>query len=176
MELKPIEAYSINKDNFRVISEFYPILLQKLNKESNGEVVFYFEGAYDIFPIFLDDILNKIMNCDILIHYKKIEFPYIYFEKSSFVLLDREIEKLNKVIFYMNNIPSLSLKIIGHADKTGEDRLNIDLSCKRAIEVEKFLIKNGISANRLKVECFSSFRANSDNPVENRKVEFKFLF
>ncbi len=50
-----------------------------------------------------------------------------------------------------------------------------DLSALRAISVVKELIKNQVDPATLKVAAFASYRPKSDNPLENRRVELKFI-
>ena len=50
-----------------------------------------------------------------------------------------------------------------------------DLSALRSIAVVKELIKNQVDPATLKVSAFASYRPKSDNPLENRRVELKFV-
>jgi chemotaxis protein MotB len=50
-----------------------------------------------------------------------------------------------------------------------------DLSALRSISVVKELIKNRIDPATLKVSAFGSYRPKSDNPLENRRVELRFV-
>jgi outer membrane protein OmpA-like peptidoglycan-associated protein len=68
------------------------------------------------------------------------------------------------------------LKIEGHTDSEGGDKLNVALSKKRAKIVENYLIKEGISKDRLSTNGFGEEKPITNNNTEqgrakNRRVE-----
>jgi outer membrane protein OmpA-like peptidoglycan-associated protein len=88
----------------------------------------------------------------------------------TFAILDRGVEVLKKYSKY-------SILIEGHTDSTGNEDYNVKLSKKRAEAVGEYLIKNGISAERLSYEGFGSRYPvdTNDTPegrAKNRRVEF----
>lgn len=68
--------------------------------------------------------------------------------------------------------PSLKIKILGHADKTGSEDKNIALSKQRAENIKKQLLDNKtIASNIVSVKWFGSSNPVSENNEENRRVE-----
>lgn len=68
--------------------------------------------------------------------------------------------------------PTLKIKILGHADKTGSEDKNIALSKQRAENVKKYLLDNpSISNNIVSVKWFGSSKPLSEDNDENRRVE-----
>lgn len=68
--------------------------------------------------------------------------------------------------------PTLKIKILGHADKTGDEAKNIALSKQRAENIKKQLVDNKTIANNIvSVKWYGSSKPLSENNDENRRVE-----
>jgi len=73
-----------------------------------------------------------------------------------------------------------SVAIEGHTDSTGDESYNLELSKKRAESVGQYLIKQGISAQRLSYEGYGSKYPVDTNETKegrrrNRRVEFLLI-
>jgi OmpA-OmpF porin, OOP family len=74
--------------------------------------------------------------------------------------------------------PTMKIKIIGHTDADGDDKLNMDLSRRRAIAVKNFLVQEyGIAADNLETDGKGeSIPIDKNTTLEgkanNRRVEF----
>lgn len=76
--------------------------------------------------------------------------------------------------------PTVTLRIEGHADERGSDEYNLALSNRRAGEAKRFLVQQGIEANRLENVGFGE-----EQPLEtghderawsmNRRAEFRII-
>ncbi|MEM9538485.1 MAG: OmpA family protein [Cyanobacteria bacterium P01_E01_bin.42] len=74
----------------------------------------------------------------------------IYFEETSSRLTSQEISNtLVPIQRFLNEHPELRLKIIGHADPTGQSEDNRVLSTERAMVVRRELERRGIDPERL---------------------------
>ncbi|CAN5576621.1 hypothetical protein BH10BAC3_BH10BAC3_13380 [soil metagenome] len=70
----------------------------------------------------------------------------------------------------------LKIGVYGHTDNSGSDAVNIPLSEKRADAVKAYLLKKGLSPNRVEAKGFGSTKPIADNNNEagkskNRRVE-----
>lgn len=66
--------------------------------------------------------------------------------------------------------------VAGHTDSTGDTRINLELSCARALAVRRYLGSQGVPAQRLTAYGFGSSRLADDrNPAAdaNRRVEIR---
>lgn len=87
-------------------------------------------------------------------------------------LLDRVAQVLSEP-----GAASARFAIAGHADATGTDRVNLELSCARAIAVRGYLVKQG----RVAPERLTAYGFGSNHPLEpgvkdsaaNRRVEVR---
>ncbi|MBA2484071.1 MAG: OmpA family protein [Nitrosomonas sp.] len=79
----------------------------------------------------------------------------------------------------MNN-PNAMVKIVGHTDNSGSDRINNPLSVNRAASTRDYLVARGIPINRISIDGRGSYEpvASNDTPsnrTRNRRVEI-FVF
>ena len=71
--------------------------------------------------------------------------------------------------------PTAALTLAGHADATGTEEYNLELSQHRAEEVRKFFLAHGVSESQVTVEWFGETQLVVDTPQRepaNRRVEF----
>ena len=66
------------------------------------------------------------------------------FANNSISLGDKQKNALKLVAILLNSHPNARVMVIGHADRTGSEHLNQDLSLQRAQKVNDFLSANGV--------------------------------
>lgn len=101
------------------------------------------------------------------------EFDQAYLKKESLNILDGMIKAMK-----MNR--GLKLEVRGHTDSVGERRYNMKLSERRSDAVVEYMVKNGISPERLKSAGLGPDRPIADNKTaegrkKNRRTEFFVL-
>ena len=111
----------------------------------------------------------------------KILTPEFNFSPVEFAFdsksLGKEIEKIKKVIVWMQKNKSMSIELHGFTDNIGPEEYNNYLSLLRAKSVSDFMVGEGIKSSRLKVKGFgekSPIAPNSsrEGRARNRRVEF----
>lgn len=110
-------------------------------------------------------------------HYK---IPTIYFPHASKELTKESIKKLDELAVFMQKFKNLKLELNGFTDNTGSNAFNIRLSNLRAEAVQAYLIKKGISSNRLVTHYFGAMKPADSNKTEegkmlNRRTEIQIL-
>jgi outer membrane protein OmpA-like peptidoglycan-associated protein len=100
-----------------------------------------------------------------------------YFVINTAKLVDAKIakSKFDPVLDLLAKYPKLQLEIQGNTDVTGNDKVNMPLSQKRANAVLKAFTDKGISADRLTTVANGSSKPKADNKTkagrkENRNV------
>ena len=112
----------------------------------------------------------------------------VYFDVTLASIDRMFIEGLNKMVTLLKENPEIKIELHGHTDKMEfssikkdpENELLINLGARRADKVESYLIKNGISADRLSTMNHDASQPASASYSElslakNRRVEFKIV-
>ncbi len=76
--------------------------------------------------------------------------------------------------------PSLVIEISGHTDNTGTTEINMKLSQDRADAVRNYLIRKGISAERVTAKGYGDTEPVADNSTDegkakNRRTEVRII-
>lgn len=111
---------------------------------------------------------------------EKIVLNNIFYDFDKFNLRPESQEELNRLIKLMKDIPTLVIEISSHTDIIGSAEYNMKLSQDRAQSVVDYLIKNGISKDRLVAQGYGATQPVASNETDegrqlNRRTEFKIL-
>ena len=104
----------------------------------------------------------------------------IFFDFDEATLKPESRTELGYLIEMLKKNPKFRIEIDGFTDSIGTAAYNLRLSQGRAEAVRKYLITNGIAANRLKAKGFGDSRplAVNENVIgrrQNRRTEFRFI-
>ena len=86
-------------------------------------------------------------------------------------------QQLNELVGYLEHHPDLNVYLYGHTDSKGSQEYNDNLSDQRAVTVANFLVKLGLSSDRISWKGYGFKKPVVDNQKEdlrfkNRRVEF----
>lgn len=100
----------------------------------------------------------------------------IQFKTGSARLTQGSYAILNDIAKLMSKITEANLEVQGHTDNLGSETKNLDLSEARAQAVVDYLVKKGISSDRLRAVGYGSEIPIADNDnaagrAQNRRVE-----
>ncbi len=107
--------------------------------------------------------------------FSDISFTDIYFANNKWDLPSIIPNSLIKLFQYLSENSTVKIIIEGHSDETGKAKSNIILSEKRALSVKKYLIQQGISADRMQIKGFGHLKPKSKELAGNRRIEVKQL-
>jgi len=104
----------------------------------------------------------------------------IHFNFDKWYLKKESLDILEKIVIIMKRNNQLELEVRGHTDSTGDKSYNQQLSEKRADAVIEYMVKNGISPERLKAVGLGESKPIVSNKTlegrrKNRRTEFFFL-
>jgi outer membrane protein OmpA-like peptidoglycan-associated protein len=110
----------------------------------------------------------------------KFVLSNVFFEVHKATLKPGSIKELRSAVRLLRENPNLKIEITGHTDSTGSRKYNFYFSKKRAEVVHNFLIKHGISPQRLKIRGAGPTEPIATNKTKagrakNRRVEFKVI-
>jgi OmpA-OmpF porin, OOP family len=118
--------------------------------------------------------------CPPVVEQETIIFRNILFDFDKADLKPASFPILDEVVEYLKNKPGVRMEIQGHTDGIGTAEYNMRLSGGRANSVKKYLVKNGISTDRLETKGFGLTKPiapndTAQNRARNRRVEFRPL-
>lgn len=105
----------------------------------------------------------------------------IYFNYNKITLKKESFPELNKLVKMMKQNQNLNIEIAGHTDSDGSKQYNKSLSQGRCESVMKYLVKNGISSDRIKAVGYGEDKPLASNDDEhegkeiNRRIEFEVI-
>ena len=110
----------------------------------------------------------------------------IYFSLNKSDIKDEATLVLNENIKTLQKNPKVAILIYGFSDATGSLAYNLDLSQKRALQVKKYLISNGVDPKQIKKatgkgsqflvnNCHTASDCDEITHGKNRRVEFVLL-
>ncbi len=109
------------------------------------------------------------------------EFETPHFEQNKTNIHPAAAKALDHDGMILKDNPELRVELGGHADSTGSEKVNLQISEKRALSVKKYLEdKFNIVAGRLVVKAYGSSKPIADNSTpegraKNRRVEFRVI-
>jgi outer membrane protein OmpA-like peptidoglycan-associated protein len=104
----------------------------------------------------------------------------VFFQVDSAQLRPEGVHALTQLASFLNAHPDRALTIEGHADSTGTDQYNQQLSERRAASVQSFLARSGVNPSRLVAQGFGerfpvASNATTQGRAMNRRVEMLVL-
>jgi OmpA-OmpF porin, OOP family len=110
----------------------------------------------------------------------KVEMNNIFFEFGKAELKPESFPELNRIATFFKSNTKIVSEISGHTDNVGSDEVNNKLSQERADVVRKYLLTQGVPAEKLTAKGYGKNKpkvANDtpENQAINRRVEFEIL-
>jgi hypothetical protein len=127
---------------------------------------FMFEGIHTASkPYIKKIILNQAIVGE------KMQLSNVFYEIDSWQLKKESMTELDNLADLLSENKNLVMEIGGYTDSTGSEQYNLALSEKRALSVVNYLIKKGISSDRLKYKGYGNNSPLGDNvTIEGRKL------
>ncbi|MFN5635590.1 MAG: OmpA family protein [Flavobacteriia bacterium] len=130
-----------------------------------------FPEKMDLFPYFGDELSQS--PCVLKENIDNVEF---YYNKALF--LPKSQTSLEKIFSFLNKNRDYEACFIGHTSDEGDAAYNLKLSIERAKAIYSYLVKKGISKDRLTYEgrgLSEPLYSNTTelNKAKNRRVEIK---
>jgi len=83
-----------------------------------------------------------------------VKFSPVYFAFDSYVLPPSEVSKVEQVAQHLKQNASHVLVVEGNCDERGSNEYNMSLGENRALAVREYLVKLGISADRIQTRSY----------------------
>lgn len=111
---------------------------------------------------------------------RRMVLKNVFFDVDSYKLKETSFVELNRLFSFLKNNKTIKGEIGGHTDNTGNEADNVILSQNRAKSVYDYLIKKGISSNRISYKGYGWSvpivkNDTEENKAKNRRTEFKIM-
>jgi flagellar motor protein MotB len=127
---------------------------------------FMFEGIHTVSEPYIKRIVLNPARVG-----EKMQLANVFYEVDSWQLKQESMAELNNLVDLLSENKNLAMEIGGYTDSTGSVEYNMALSEKRALSVVNYLIKNGVSSERLKFKGYGNKSPLGDNvTIEGRKL------
>lgn len=106
--------------------------------------------------------------------------PMLFFKEGSYTLSDTARAILQQVGTYLNQHPTVNLRLVGHTDRLGDERLNQYLGEFRAKVAANYLHWQGVADERLEIVGYGSrflvaTASTDESRGRNRRVTLRFI-
>ncbi|HEX7366153.1 MAG TPA: OmpA family protein [Pelobium sp.] len=109
----------------------------------------------------------------------------IYYDFDKYNIRKDAEPELQKVLNFMKTTPNVNIELRSHTDSRGKAAYNMELSKKRAMSAEKYLLKGGAAKERLTAhgygetqllnKCADGVKCTAAEHQLNRRTEFKVV-
>jgi peptidoglycan-associated lipoprotein len=116
---------------------------------------------------------------------KEFTLENVYYDLDKYNIRPDAAVELDKIVKLMKEYPNMVLELGSHTDSRANDQYNITLSQNRAKSAVAYLVKRGISKDRLTWKgygetklvngCFNDVKCTEDEHQKNRRTTFKVL-
>ena len=116
---------------------------------------------------------------------KEFVLENVYYDLDKYNIRPDAAIELDKIVKLMKEYPNMNLELGSHTDSRANDQYNITLSENRAKSAVEYLVKRGISKDRLTWKgygetklvngCSNDIKCTEDEHQKNRRTTFKVL-
>ncbi|MGJ8687013.1 MAG: OmpA family protein [Spongiibacteraceae bacterium] len=120
----------------------------------------------------------KVDNRGCVVKTQIINIENIQFQSNSATLTPGSAAVLSKAVAFLKEQKNLNAEVAGHTDSMGAEDYNLSLSRRRAATVKHYLVRNGVSTQRLVATGYGENRPVATNGTKegrkaNRRVELR---
>lgn len=138
-------------------------------------------GTFNVPPLGEGEFFKDPLTVDITYEPARLfTLNDLQFDVGKATIRPSSFPQLQELLDYLQWKTEDKIEIAGHTDNTGKSADNLILSQQRADAVKSWLIKKGISADRLTAKGYGDTQPVADNSDEdgkqkNRRTEIKIL-
>lgn len=152
--------------------------------DNDSRKAYYYIDAVEVAPytppvVETPDVHVVVIDFDPLLSGEAVVLDRVFFDIGESDMSDNAEEDLDELAAWLKGHPENDLVITGHTDEQGTDEVNNKLSRERAKEIKDYLIKKGVSANRLRAIGYGDDRPWDEEPLHdnplNRRTEIKMI-
>ena len=147
---------------------------------ANKEGYFFYSNKFEVPEASKYEEIEKDITLKPIEKGARVVLNNIFFETGKATLTQESYIELGKAVALLNANRKMIVEVGGHTDNVGSDDANMKLSHERAKSVRDYLVKAGISSERLEAKGYGETQPVAENETEegrkaNRRTEFVIL-
>ncbi|MBL4710259.1 MAG: PD40 domain-containing protein [Flavobacteriales bacterium] len=147
---------------------------------ANKEGFFFYSNKFEVPETAKYEEIKKDIALKPIEKGARVVLNNIFFETGKATLTQESYIELGKAVALLNANRKMVVEVGGHTDNVGSDLTNMKLSHERAKSVRTYLVKSGISSERLQAKGYGETQPVAENETEegrkaNRRTEFVIL-
>jgi OmpA-OmpF porin, OOP family len=148
----------------------------KVTAEAEG----YAKKTLILDPKEMGSDLRLVKNIELTPKGEAIRLMHLIFSQGKAEIDPLSFHELDGISLMMKDNSNMVIQLEGHTDNVGSPEANLKLSQERVDAVKKYLVKKGVSKNRIKTKAFGGSQPlkNEMTPEAkalNRRVEMRIL-
>ncbi len=150
----------------------------KLKVEKFGGVFDF--GLFDVPKQEGKFTMEENLQIKVITKYNRVYELKIHFAPNKSDLYQAAKTEIDKLYEEMVKNPTMRIEVAGHTDNVGDDKLNLQVSQRRANSIKEYLVQKGISDKRIIAKGYGETAPLADNATEegrtrNRRIEIRML-
>jgi outer membrane protein OmpA-like peptidoglycan-associated protein len=124
--------------------------------------------------------MEENLQIKVITEYKRVYELKIHFGPNKSDLYPAAKMEIERLAEEMVKNPTMKIEVAGHTDNVGDDKVNLQVSQKRANAIKQYMVEKGISEKRVIAKGYGETTPIADNATEegrtrNRRIEIRML-
>ena len=124
--------------------------------------------------------MEENLQIKVITQYKRTYRLDVHFAPNKSDLYPAAKKEVDNLLEEMRKNPTMKVEVAGHTDNVGDDKLNMQVSQKRANAIKFYLVEQGIVEKRIVSKGYGETAPIGDNTTEdgrnrNRRIEIRMF-
>ena len=125
-------------------------------------------------------VMEENLQIKVITQYKRTYRLDVHFAPNRSDLYPAAKKEVDKLVEEMHKNPTMKVEVAGHTDNVGDDKLNMQVSQRRANAIKSYLVEQGVAEKRIVAKGYGETAPVGDNATEdgrnrNRRIEIRMF-
>ena len=125
-------------------------------------------------------VMEENLQIKLITQYKRTYRLDVHFAPNRSDLYPAAKKEVDNLLGEMQKNPTMKVEVAGHTDNVGDDKLNMQVSQKRANAIKSYLVEKGVAEKRIVAKGYGETAPVGDNATEdgrnrNRRIEIRMF-
>jgi outer membrane protein OmpA-like peptidoglycan-associated protein len=124
--------------------------------------------------------MEENLQIKVITQYKRTYRLDVHFAPNRSDLYPAAKKEVDNLLKEMQKNPTMKVEVGGHTDNVGDDKLNMQVSQRRANAIKSYLVEQGVAEKRIVAKGYGETAPVGDNATEdgrnrNRRIEIRMF-